>query len=47
MHKWRKAEVPLRNLRNFELIFEAVRARDVSGGAALDDLEFTDCARSE
>ncbi|KAI4899926.1 hypothetical protein NFI96_010930, partial [Prochilodus magdalenae] len=46
MHKWRKAEVPLRNLRNFELIFEAVRARDVSGGAALDDLEFTDCARS-
>uniref|UniRef100_A0A3B4CKL8 MAM domain-containing protein n=1 Tax=Pygocentrus nattereri TaxID=42514 RepID=A0A3B4CKL8_PYGNA len=46
IHEWRRAEVPLRNLRNFELIFEAVRAKDVSGGAALDDLEFIDCARS-
>ncbi|XP_076828220.1 MAM and LDL-receptor class A domain-containing protein 1 [Brachyhypopomus gauderio] len=46
MPVWRWAEVPLRNLRNFELIFEAERSRDVSGGAALDDLELTDCARS-
>ncbi|XP_066536368.1 MAM and LDL-receptor class A domain-containing protein 1 [Hoplias malabaricus] len=46
IHEWRRAEVPLRSLRNFELIFEAVRAKDVSGGAALDDLEFTDCAHS-
>ncbi|XP_058249959.1 MAM and LDL-receptor class A domain-containing protein 1 [Hemibagrus wyckioides] len=46
MHEWRRAEVPLRNLRNFELIFEVVRARDVSGGAALDDLQFINCARS-
>ncbi|KAK1796939.1 hypothetical protein P4O66_008252, partial [Electrophorus voltai] len=45
MPVWRRAEVPLRNLRNFELIFEAERARDVSGGAALDDLEFNDCTR--
>ncbi|XP_046708496.1 MAM and LDL-receptor class A domain-containing protein 1 isoform X3 [Silurus meridionalis] len=46
MPEWRRAEVPLRNLRNFELIFEVVRARDVSGGAALDDLQFINCARS-
>ncbi|XP_049338853.1 MAM and LDL-receptor class A domain-containing protein 1 [Astyanax mexicanus] len=46
MFEWKRAEVPLRNLRNFELIFEAVRVIDVSGGAALDDLEFIDCARS-
>ncbi|KAF5889485.1 MAM and LDL-receptor class A domain-containing protein 1, partial [Clarias magur] len=46
MNEWRRAEVPLRNLRNFELIFEVVRARDVTGGAALDDLQFIDCARS-
>ncbi|TRZ00115.1 hypothetical protein DNTS_020307 [Danionella cerebrum] len=42
--EWRKAEVSLKNLRNFVLIFEAVRTRDVSGGAALDDLLFIDCA---
>ncbi|XP_056317933.1 MAM and LDL-receptor class A domain-containing protein 1 isoform X2 [Danio aesculapii] len=45
MHReWRRAEVSLKNLRNFILIFEAVRTRDVSGGAALDDLQFIDCA---
>ncbi|KAG7224989.1 hypothetical protein INR49_014906, partial [Caranx melampygus] len=42
--KWNQAEVPLRKLRNFEVIFEGIRSRDVSGGAALDDLEFIDCA---
>ncbi|XP_055063524.2 MAM and LDL-receptor class A domain-containing protein 1 isoform X1 [Misgurnus anguillicaudatus] len=41
---WIRAEVPLKKLRNFILIFEAVRSRDVSGGPALDDLEFNDCA---
>ncbi|KAM9501604.1 MAM and LDL-receptor class A domain-containing protein 1 [Clarias gariepinus] len=46
MNEWRRAEVPLRNLRNFELIFEVVRSRDVSGGAAIDDLQFIDCAHS-
>ncbi|KAM7390330.1 hypothetical protein PAMA_008482 [Pampus argenteus] len=43
-NKWNRAEVPLRKLRNFEVIFEGIRSRDVSGGAALDDLEFIDCA---
>ncbi|KAL1271156.1 hypothetical protein QQF64_030172 [Cirrhinus molitorella] len=42
--EWRKAEVPLKSMRNFILIFEAVRTQDVSGGAALDDLQFVDCA---
>ncbi|XP_061660532.1 MAM and LDL-receptor class A domain-containing protein 1 [Syngnathoides biaculeatus] len=45
-NKWKRAEVPLRRLRNFRLTFEGVRWRDVSGGAALDDLEFKDCAPS-
>uniref|UniRef100_A0A665X318 MAM and LDL receptor class A domain containing 1 n=1 Tax=Echeneis naucrates TaxID=173247 RepID=A0A665X318_ECHNA len=43
-NKWNQAEVPLRKFRNFELIFEGIRSRDVSGGAALDDLRFTNCA---
>ncbi|XP_060950156.1 MAM and LDL-receptor class A domain-containing protein 1 [Limanda limanda] len=43
-NEWIRAEVPLRSLRNFEVIFEGIRSRDVSGGAALDDLEFIDCA---
>lgn len=42
--EWRRAEVSLKSLRNFILIFEAVRTQDVSGGAALDDLQFIDCA---
>lgn len=41
---WNRAEIPLRKLRNFEVIFEGIRSRDVSGGAALDDLEFVDCS---
>ncbi|XP_041824757.1 MAM and LDL-receptor class A domain-containing protein 1 [Melanotaenia boesemani] len=45
-NKWNQAVVPLRKLRNFEVIFEGIRFRDVSGGAALDDLEFIDCAPS-
>ncbi|XP_044033161.1 MAM and LDL-receptor class A domain-containing protein 1 isoform X1 [Siniperca chuatsi] len=43
-NKWNQAEIPLRKLRNFEVIFEGIRSFDVSGGAALDDLEFIDCA---
>uniref|UniRef100_A0A8C3AYV8 MAM and LDL receptor class A domain containing 1 n=1 Tax=Cyclopterus lumpus TaxID=8103 RepID=A0A8C3AYV8_CYCLU len=43
-NKWNRAEIPLRKLRNFQLIFEGIRSSDVSGGAALDDLEFKDCA---
>lgn len=45
-NEWNHVEVPLRKLRNFEVIFEGIRSRDVSGGAALDDLEFIDCAPS-
>lgn len=45
-NKWNRAEIPLRKLRNFEVIFEVVRLKDVSGGAALDDLEYIDCAPS-
>ncbi|XP_039982288.1 MAM and LDL-receptor class A domain-containing protein 1 [Xiphias gladius] len=43
-NKWNRAEVPLRKLRNFEVIFEGIRSRDVSGGAALDDLDFINCS---
>ncbi|KAM4605935.1 MAM and LDL-receptor class A domain-containing protein 1 [Polymixia lowei] len=43
---WNRAVIPLRRLRNFEVIFEGIRSMDVSGGAALDDLEFVDCAPS-
>ncbi|KAM4543911.1 MAM and LDL-receptor class A domain-containing protein 1 [Fundulus diaphanus] len=45
-HRWNRAVVPLRKLRNFAVIFEGIRSRDVSGGAALDDLEYIDCAPS-
>jgi hypothetical protein len=45
--EWNRAEVPLRKLRNFEVVFEGIRSRDVSGGAALDDLLFTDCDPSK
>ncbi|XP_041817770.1 MAM and LDL-receptor class A domain-containing protein 1 [Chelmon rostratus] len=43
-NNWNRAEIPLRKLRNFEVIFEGIRSMDVGGGAALDDLEFIDCA---
>ncbi|XP_040023689.2 MAM and LDL-receptor class A domain-containing protein 1 [Gasterosteus aculeatus] len=43
-NEWNRAEIPLRKLRNFEVIFEGIRSSDVSGGAALDDLQFEDCA---
>ncbi|XP_027129851.1 MAM and LDL-receptor class A domain-containing protein 1 isoform X2 [Larimichthys crocea] len=43
-NNWNRAEIPLRKLRNFKVIFEGIRSRDVSGGASLDDLEFIDCA---
>lgn len=45
-NEWNRAEIPLRKLRNFEVIFEGIRSSDVSGGAALDDLQFEDCAPS-
>ncbi|CAL8312591.1 unnamed protein product [Merluccius merluccius] len=41
---WRRAEVRLSRRRNFQVIFEAIRTQDVWGGAALDDLEYTQCS---
>ncbi|KAM6977638.1 MAM and LDL-receptor class A domain-containing protein 1 [Aplochiton taeniatus] len=43
-NQWNHVEVPLRKLRSFQVIFEGIRSWDLSGGAALDDLEFRDCA---
>uniref|UniRef100_A0A8C4RQK6 MAM and LDL receptor class A domain containing 1 n=1 Tax=Erpetoichthys calabaricus TaxID=27687 RepID=A0A8C4RQK6_ERPCA len=40
---WVKAEVPLRRLRDFEIIFEGVRSKDFGGGAAIDDIRFESC----
>uniref|UniRef100_A0A4X2LXR5 MAM and LDL receptor class A domain containing 1 n=1 Tax=Vombatus ursinus TaxID=29139 RepID=A0A4X2LXR5_VOMUR len=41
---WKKAEVLLGKLRNFEVIFEGIRTRDLGGGAAIDDIEFRNCS---
>ncbi|XP_029442905.1 MAM and LDL-receptor class A domain-containing protein 1 [Rhinatrema bivittatum] len=41
--KWNKAEIHLGKLRNFEIIFEGIRAKDLGGGAAIDDIEFKNC----
>ncbi|XP_077010524.1 MAM and LDL-receptor class A domain-containing protein 1 isoform X2 [Tamandua tetradactyla] len=40
---WKKAEILLGKLRNFEVIFQGVRTRDLGGGAAIDDIEFENC----
>lgn len=45
--QWNRAVISLRNLRDFELIFEGIRSWDLSGGASLDDLEYLDCAPSK
>ncbi|XP_015708985.1 MAM and LDL-receptor class A domain-containing protein 1 isoform X1 [Coturnix japonica] len=42
--EWRKVELHLGKLRNFEVIFEGIRTRDLGGGAALDDIEFNNCS---
>lgn len=42
--EWRKVELRLGKLRNFEVIFEGIRTRDLGGGAALDDIEFNNCS---
>ncbi|KAK1172073.1 MAM and LDL-receptor class A domain-containing protein 1 [Acipenser oxyrinchus oxyrinchus] len=44
--QWNRAEVPLRKMRNFEVIFEGIRAKDFGGGAAIDDIEFVNCVPS-
>ncbi|XP_075444758.1 MAM and LDL-receptor class A domain-containing protein 1 [Ascaphus truei] len=42
--KWNKVAVHLGKLRQFEVIFEGIRARDFGGGAAIDDIEFINCS---
>uniref|UniRef100_A0A4W3GUH2 MAM and LDL receptor class A domain containing 1 n=1 Tax=Callorhinchus milii TaxID=7868 RepID=A0A4W3GUH2_CALMI len=44
---WNKAYVPLKKLRNFEIIFEGIRTHDFGGGAAIDDIQFTNCTSEE
>ncbi|XP_063269590.1 MAM and LDL-receptor class A domain-containing protein 1 [Prinia subflava] len=41
--KWNKVKLHLGKLRNFEIIFEGIRTRDLRGGAAIDDIEFHNC----
>ncbi|XP_060149491.1 MAM and LDL-receptor class A domain-containing protein 1 [Globicephala melas] len=40
---WQKAVILLGKLRNFEVIFQGIRTRDLRGGAAIDDIEFENC----
>ncbi|XP_013804776.1 MAM and LDL-receptor class A domain-containing protein 1 [Apteryx mantelli] len=41
--EWKKVELHLGKLRNFEVVFEGIRTRDLGGGAAIDDIEFKNC----
>ncbi|XP_054580782.1 MAM and LDL-receptor class A domain-containing protein 1 [Eptesicus fuscus] len=41
--QWQKAVILLGKLRNFEVIFQGIRTRDLGGGAAIDDIEFKNC----
>ncbi|XP_010214254.1 PREDICTED: MAM and LDL-receptor class A domain-containing protein 1 [Tinamus guttatus] len=41
--EWKKVELHLGKLRNFEVLFEGIRTRDLGGGAAIDDIEFQNC----
>lgn len=40
---WQKAVILLGKLRNYEVIFQGIRTRDLGGGAAIDDIEFKNC----
>ncbi|XP_018419472.1 PREDICTED: MAM and LDL-receptor class A domain-containing protein 1 [Nanorana parkeri] len=42
--KWNEVKIHLGKLRHFEVIFEGVRTRNFGGGAAIDDIEFTNCS---
>ncbi|XP_052012808.1 MAM and LDL-receptor class A domain-containing protein 1 [Apodemus sylvaticus] len=42
-NRWRRATILLGKLRNFEVIFQGIRTRDLGGGAAIDDIEFINC----
>lgn len=41
--EWNKVMLHLGKIRNFEIIFEGIRTRDLIGGAAIDDIEFHNC----
>uniref|UniRef100_A0A803VYM0 MAM and LDL receptor class A domain containing 1 n=1 Tax=Ficedula albicollis TaxID=59894 RepID=A0A803VYM0_FICAL len=41
--EWNEVKLHLGKLRNFEIIFEGIRTRDLGGGAAIDDIEFHNC----
>lgn len=45
--EWKKVELPLGKLRNFEVIFEGICTRALGGGAAIDDIEFNNCTTSK
>lgn len=40
---WQKATILLGKLRNFKVIFQGIRTKDLGGGAAIDDIEFKNC----
>ncbi|XP_023775965.1 MAM and LDL-receptor class A domain-containing protein 1 [Cyanistes caeruleus] len=42
--EWNKVKLHLGKLRNFEIIFEGIRTRELGGGAAIDDIEFHNCS---
>ncbi|XP_044280965.1 MAM and LDL-receptor class A domain-containing protein 1 [Varanus komodoensis] len=42
--QWKKAELHLGKMRNFEVIFEGIRMKDLGGGAAIDDIEYKNCS---
>ncbi|XP_077347057.1 MAM and LDL-receptor class A domain-containing protein 1 isoform X1 [Lithobates pipiens] len=42
--KWNEVKIHLGKLRHFEVIFEGVRTKSFGGGAAIDDIEFTNCS---
>ncbi|XP_027784436.2 MAM and LDL-receptor class A domain-containing protein 1 [Marmota flaviventris] len=42
-NQWQKAVILLGKQRNFEVIFQGIRTTDLGGGAAIDDIEFTNC----
>ncbi|XP_062977317.1 MAM and LDL-receptor class A domain-containing protein 1 [Elgaria multicarinata webbii] len=42
--QWKKAEIHLGKMRNFEVIFEGIRTKDLGGGAAIDDIEYKNCS---
>lgn len=41
---WKKAEIHLGKLRNFEVLFEGIRIKDLGGGAAIDDIVYENCS---